>query len=228
MKSCIILCGGRSRRMGQDKGLMILDGKPLITHIMETLEGKGLVEEIIIVSRDEHQLNSYKKCINDHVLHLKDHEPQIRLITDLEKDQGPLVGLLTGLSFIRANGAIVLPCDSPFVSQYFIKNVFDMNFEINGDINEITNENNNKAINDNGFQAIVPKWPDGSVEPLHAYYSKKCIPVIQKVLNNGYRDVKSLLEKINVYYVGVELLDPEGNSFRNLNYPDDLRKNDEE
>ena len=35
--SCIILCGGQSRRMGQDKGSMIIQDKPMINHILSTL-----------------------------------------------------------------------------------------------------------------------------------------------------------------------------------------------
>ena len=34
-------------------------------------------------------------------------------------------------------------------------------------------------IKENKFQAIVPQWTDGSVEPLHAYYHKDCIPLIK-------------------------------------------------
>ena len=33
--SCIVLSGGMSRRMGQDKGSMIIQEKPMILHILE-------------------------------------------------------------------------------------------------------------------------------------------------------------------------------------------------
>ena len=36
IKSCIILCGGQSRRMGRDKGSMIIQDKPMIKHILST------------------------------------------------------------------------------------------------------------------------------------------------------------------------------------------------
>ena len=38
--SCIILCGGQSRRMGQDKGSMIIQDKPMINHILSTLNNE--------------------------------------------------------------------------------------------------------------------------------------------------------------------------------------------
>lgn len=202
MRSCIILCGGRSRRMGQDKGLMILDDKPVLIYLLETLD--HLVDEIILVLRDKKQVCSYQNLINDDKRPHKDLYPQIQLVTDLEKDQGPLLGLLTGLSHIKAGGALVLPCDSPFVSGYFIKKTFEI-------------------IEEKQVLAMVPQWPDGSLEPLHGYYHKKCIPIIDSILNRGLRDVRSLFNYIDVDYVGVEILDPEKTSFRNLNRPQDLK-----
>lgn len=58
MRSCVILCGGRSRRMGQDKGLMILEEKPVLIHLLETMD--QLVDEIILVLRDKNKSNSIK------------------------------------------------------------------------------------------------------------------------------------------------------------------------
>ena len=46
IKSCIILCGGQSRRMGQDKGSMIIHNKPMIKHILSTLNHE--INEAII------------------------------------------------------------------------------------------------------------------------------------------------------------------------------------
>ena len=34
----IILAGGKSQRMGTDKGLLLLKGKPFVTHIYEALK----------------------------------------------------------------------------------------------------------------------------------------------------------------------------------------------
>jgi len=201
MKSCIILCGGRSRRMGQDKGLIVLDGTPMIIHTLEAVE--EIVDEIILVLRDKTQLNLYKKCINDFKTENHNLNTEIRLVTDIEIDQGPLLGIYTGLSHIKSDGALVLPCDSPFISSYFVNKIF-------------------KLRKESGVQAMVPVWPDGSTEPLHAYYLSECIPVIQNQLKKGFRNVKSLLEQINVVYIDVRSLDQEKKSFINLNRPEDM------
>jgi len=200
MKSCIILCGGQSRRMGQDKGLMALDSTPMIIHTLEVVG--DIVDEIILVLRDKTQLDLYEKCVNDFKTENRINT-EIRLVTDIEMDQGPLFGLYTGLSHIKSEGALVLPCDSPFISTYFVNKIF-------------------KLSKESEVQAMVPVWPDGSTEPLHAYYLSECIPVIQNQLKNGFRNVKSLLEQINVVYINVKILDPEKKSFINLNRPEDV------
>ncbi len=207
MKSCIILCGGRSRRMGQDKGLMTLNNYPLIIQTLKIVE--RLVDEIILVLRDKKQLDSYQKCVEDFKIQNQKTDTNIILVTDMEKDQGPLLGLCTGLSHIKSEGARTLPCDSPFISSYFVNKMFEM-------VNEVE------------VQAMVPVWPDGLTEPLHAYYSKECIPLIKDRLKNGFRNVKSLLDKINVTYIEVGILDPDKKSFINLNRPEDVSQSREQ
>jgi molybdopterin-guanine dinucleotide biosynthesis protein A len=189
--------------MGQDKGLMPFNGKPMILNILETLKDletlKEASNEIILVLRGEKQLKLYLEV-------LEGWEDKVKLVTDMEKDQGPLVGMLTGLSHLEYEGALILPCDSPYITETFLKRIF-------------TRANNDE------FQALVPTWPDGSLEPLHAYYRKECIPVIEKILSKGIRDVKSVLKDLKVDYVDVELLDPGKSSFTNLNSPQDLHRN---
>jgi molybdopterin-guanine dinucleotide biosynthesis protein A len=63
MKSIIILCGGRSRRMGKDKGSLVLNGKPMLMHVLDTI--KGIVDEIVLVLRDQEQIDRYKPILKD-------------------------------------------------------------------------------------------------------------------------------------------------------------------
>nr|WP_295607138.1 NTP transferase domain-containing protein [uncultured Methanobrevibacter sp.] len=59
--SCIVLSGGMSRRMGQDKGSMIIQEKPMILHILERLNYK--INDAVIVLNDSHYLISIVKVI---------------------------------------------------------------------------------------------------------------------------------------------------------------------
>lgn len=187
--------------MGQDKGLMSLDGDPLIIRTLRI--AVKISEEIILVLRDEKQRRIYQKCVNDFKKQIRDDELPIKLVIDIEMDQGPLLGLYTGLSQIKSDGALVLPCDSPFVTPYFVNKMFELK------------ENSEACI-------LTPVWPDGSTEPLHSYYYKECIPLIEKQLESGFRNVKSLFDKTDVDYISVEVLDPDKSSFINLNRPEDV------
>ena len=46
--SAAVLAGGESRRFGQDKARALLGGKPLVSHVFETLE--TLFEDVLIVT----------------------------------------------------------------------------------------------------------------------------------------------------------------------------------
>ena len=109
MKSCIILCGGWARRMGQDKGLMIFQNKPMIIHVLDTVQ--TVADEIILILRDNYQLNEYKKIIEYSKVNIIIHK-------DLIKDQGPLGGIYTGLTYINTNYALVIPCRLSFYKRF--------------------------------------------------------------------------------------------------------------
>jgi len=187
--------------MGQDKGLMTLNKDPMIIQTMKIVE--RIVDEIILVLRDEKQLEAYQQYIEDFKIQRQKNNTEIIMVTDVEKDQGPLLGLCTGLTYIKSEGALTLPCDSPFISSSFVNKMFEM-------------------VNGVEVQAIVPVWPNGSTEPLHAYYSRECIPLIKDRVKNGFRNVKSLLDIVNVAYIEVSSLDPDKKSFINLNRPEDV------
>jgi len=189
MKSIIILCGGRSRRMGKDKGSLVLNDKPMIIHVLDTV--KDIVDEIVLVLRDHEQIDKYKPI-------LKSIEASIKIVTDETKDQGPLVGILTGLSHIKSKYAQILPCDSPFISKSFVLKMFEI-----AEAEE--------------FDAVVPIWDDGHIEPLHSIYKKDVMDIGKNLIKKERYNVKSLIDNLNVKYVDVEELDESAMSFRNLN-----------
>ena len=197
MKSFILLCGGKSRRMGQDKGSMNLNGKPMIVHVIENII--EIADEIIVVLRDKNQVDDYNKIFDE----LKLNRSKLHISIDILEDKGPLAGILTGLENILSDRAMVVPCDSPFVSEYFIKKMF-------------------LYSNESDFDAFVPKWSDGKLEPLHSIYKKDSRSNIIKLLKEDIRDVKSLIMELNVKYIDVDSLDDTGRNFFNINRMDDI------
>jgi molybdopterin-guanine dinucleotide biosynthesis protein A len=197
MKSFILLCGGKSRRMGQDKGSMNLNGKPMIIHVIKNLI--SVADEVVVVLRDKNQVEDYSKIFEQ----LQSNRSKLHIFTDTFEDKGPLAGILTGLENIKSDKAMVVPCDSPFVSEYFINKIFQYSSEPE-------------------FDAFVPRWPDGKLEPLHSIYKKDLKSNILKLLKRDIRDVKSLIMELNVKYIDVDSLDDTGRSFFNINRMDDI------
>ncbi len=94
----IILAGGKSQRMGTDKGLLLLKGKPFVTHIYEAL--KPIVGDHIVVvsSNADYDALGYNR------------------IEDMIADKGPVGGLYTALKQSKTKFNLVLSVDVPLVS----------------------------------------------------------------------------------------------------------------
>lgn len=98
--SAIILSGGRATRMnGLDKGLVLLQSKPLIQHVINRLTPQ--VDEILINANRE--LTDYQAL--GYTL-LKD---------EVEDFLGPLAGFSLGLQHAKHDYVLTVPCDSPLL-----------------------------------------------------------------------------------------------------------------
>jgi len=96
-----ILAGGQSRRMGEDKAVLELGGKPLIAHSIERL--KAQVASLIISAHESSaDLDAYG----------------LPVVTDSAGDhQGPLAGILVALRWARENEIawiVTVAVDTPF------------------------------------------------------------------------------------------------------------------
>ena len=199
MKSCIILCGGQSRRMGRDKGSLIIKNKPMIKYILSTLNNE--IDEALIVLNDSNRIEKYGEFINP-----DDYSYEIRFIEDKIKNKGPISGILTGLENIRSEYAIVFPCDSPYVSENTVRTLFS-------------------EIEENK-QAIVPYHDDENKlktsEPLHSIYARNVAPLINELILKDSLHIKGLIEKIDTKFVLIDDKKILKKEFRNLNRPEDL------
>lgn len=199
MKSVIVLCGGLSTRMGKDKGSLDYDGKPMIVHVLESL--KQVADEIFLVLRNETQFHIYKDLLSNYDI---SENSKFKLLIDTIEGEGPLIGIYTGIKAIHSDKAMILPCDSPFISKELISKLF-----------EIAEENNE-------FNSFVPIWSDGNIEPLHSIYPSKSPEIIEDLLRKNQKSIKSLIKMLNVKYVGIEEFKLPKKSFLNLNSPQDI------
>ena len=108
--SIVIQAGGQSSRMGEDKGLVELCGKPMIQNIIDRLS--PYADEMIITTN---RPGIYKQF-------------GIQMFEDIYKDYGALAGLHTALSSAKNEMVFVIACDLPFVNTSlfkFMKNMFE-------------------------------------------------------------------------------------------------------
>ena len=108
--SAIILSGGRATRMnGMDKGLMLLQNKPLIQHVIARL--KPQVDEVFInANREIKQYEAFGLPI------LKDEN---------EEFIGPLAGFSLGLQHAKHEYVLTVPCDSPLLQLDLVTRLFE-------------------------------------------------------------------------------------------------------
>ena len=111
MRSAVILAGGSSKRLGYDKGIKNLAGKPLVSYAVEALT--PLVDEVILVVA-EAQHGSYRSRL----------PASVKVAVDLYPGGSPLVGLITGLSEAHGEYALVTACDMPFITPSPVKHLF--------------------------------------------------------------------------------------------------------
>jgi len=112
-RSAIILAGGSSTRFTTDKGVLELDSKPLLNHVIDAVE--GLVEEVIVVTNTQARADVYRKLVSE----------EVRFAVDVRESKGPLVGVLTGFEEAKGEYSALLPFDSPFVSKEVLSLLFD-------------------------------------------------------------------------------------------------------
>jgi molybdopterin-guanine dinucleotide biosynthesis protein A len=109
--SGIILSGGKSIRMGENKAFIKVDGVPIINRIHDLF--KELFQEVIIVT--------------NHKGIFKDFDSKI--YSDLIPNKGALGGLYTGIFFSSFHYSFCVACDMPFIKkslvQYLINNIED-------------------------------------------------------------------------------------------------------
>ncbi len=97
----IILAGGKSLRLGQNKALQVIQGKSLIQWVADRLT--TLSREIIIVTAHGEAIPCSSTV-------------RIKTVADIHPGKGSLVGIYSGLVASSSARAIVVGCDMPFLS----------------------------------------------------------------------------------------------------------------
>ena len=112
-----INAGGRSRRMGRDKALVELDGRPMLQHVIERVSGLGQAQTLLVS--------------NDHAAHARFGLPMAH---DSLPDAGSLGGIYTALMHSRYGHTLVVACDMPFLSPALLRYMLALRAEGDHDV----------------------------------------------------------------------------------------------
>ena len=122
----------------------------------------------------------------------------VTLVADSQEGRGPLVGIQAGLQAAVNEHIFVAGCDMPNLKPATIQLILAA---------------------DPVFDVVVP-FLDDCYEPLHARYSRRCLPAVGRALAGARRSVPSFFKAVKVREITrAELVavDPTLASFENLN-----------
>ena len=204
----LIMAGGSSRRMGADKLLLPVppNGVPLVRHVAERL--LPLTSRVTVIANDPGVCTAIQGLALEEAKHGGDGTGAATVVTCLQDDtpgDGPLGGLATGLR--RTDGwALTVAGDMPFISAACCRHLIDRSSY--------------------SCDAVVPVL-DGQSQPLHAVYSRRCLPSIEKALEAGMRRMDSFWDEVRVRLIAADQLrafDPDLHTFTNVNTPSEWKE----
>jgi molybdopterin-guanine dinucleotide biosynthesis protein A len=127
----------------------------------------------------------------------------VKVVVDLYREGGVLGGLYTGLVNAGTRYSLAVGCDMPFLNAALLRYLVDLA---------------------PGFDIVVPRC-GRMYEPLHAVYSRRCLPFIAELIEQNKLKVSNLFDLVNTRYVEdkeIAKYDPRHLSFFNINTLHDL------
>lgn len=194
----VILAGGASRRMGQNKALVQLGDDSLIGHVIRRI--RPVTDELLLITNTP-----------DEYAHLG-----LPMHGDIVSDAGALGGVYTGLVSASHDTVLCVACDSPFLVPKLITYLISVLDDYDG-VMPWTYRENPADPNDHQI----------TLQTLCAVYSKRCLPTIELMLQESELRVHALQERASIKCISPEVwqaFDPDGISFFNINTPEDLEQ----
>ena len=167
------------------------------------LNGKRLID--IVISKLKH-------IVGDNIIIVGPPEkyPSYKqVVPDLFNQRGLLVGLYSGLKTSASQYNLVVGCDMPFLKVELLQYMRD-------------------KIDSNDI--IIPRYAKSYIEPLCAIYSKDCLEVMKRNIKAGILSIRRIFPYLKVKYIEekeIKRVDPELNSFFNVNYKEDFIRAEE-
>ncbi|KOP25265.1 molybdopterin-guanine dinucleotide biosynthesis protein A [Hapalosiphon sp. MRB220] len=169
--TAIVLAGGKSTRMGRDKALILIEDVPMLQRICQIAE--ACTEQVYVVTpwpeRYQDLLAPKSQFIREVLL------PQET--GDEPKTHGPLVGFSQGLTQVTTDWVLLLACDLPKlrveILQQWIAGL--------------------EQIPEEAIAALV--YRNNRWEPLCGFYRRRCLPELNKYIEQGGRSFQEWLKQ---------------------------------
>lgn len=162
------------------------------------IQGQTLLERVVALFEEVFDAIIMVRNSNDWA-----GNDRVRVAADLIPNKGSLGGIYSGLTLAPSHHAFFAACDMPFLNKALIHYLMG------------------KAP---GFDVVVPVLHTG-YQPLHAVYSKNCLPHIQALLTRDELKITNFFQGVAVRPVEEEEIlpfDPDLRSFFNINTAADL------
>jgi len=105
--TAVILAGGRSKRMGFDKALVEIDGRPLVSRVADSLD--TICAEILVITNHPEDLDD------------ADLPPGVRIVVDERPYSGPLGALATAMGEASHEWILVAAADMPWINPRLVE-----------------------------------------------------------------------------------------------------------
>lgn len=204
----VVLAGGRSSRMGENKALLAIGREKVLETIIGAMS--AAVQNVLIAAND---LDAYL-------------EFGCEIVPDRYPGMGPLSGIHAALHAADTPWIIVAACDMPFVTPELFRLLQT----------KVLEDAATLPAGQGEWQAVIP-MEKGRVQPLLAAYHISSLPALEESLNTGRLRMIDWLERIQVRYIAEEEVAQAtgmdaGLAFFNMNSPADytqaIRKQMEE
>ncbi|MEW8693351.1 MAG: molybdenum cofactor guanylyltransferase MobA [Candidatus Thiodiazotropha endolucinida] len=117
--TAVILAGGRGRRMGgEDKGLIELNGRPLVQHVISAIQPQ-VATILINANRNQERYAAFGYPV---------------IADSLLDYQGPLAGFIAAMQAVETEDMLTLPCDGPLVPPDLVERLYEARQSAGADI----------------------------------------------------------------------------------------------
>lgn len=193
----IILAGGKSTRMGENKSLLNLNGKTVIERVVSLM--KSIFQEVIISTNTPEEYNFLN----------------IPLYKDIYEYKGPLAGIHSGLSNSKTEKSFVVSCDIPLITREMIE--FIINYKTDNPITICKADGFLQQLAGSYSKSVLPNIEKLLTAPQNEQKGQK--------KTNSKSAVLSLLETIPTEIINAEELSIyRANMFFNMNRAEDYEK----